>query len=476
MANFNKKNLINFIINLFCIGGLLFQSKELLSDYLSGKTVINMELKHLDEEPIPALTLCLRDEFSMHQVCKEDIFLGHCENYMKNLEKYSEIVEKYQNTRNVSMKKNIRKIEDEFYKIYYDITRMLLSLEINLAKFVRNHSIDLHLYERFDDQYNEVRATGKAKINDSIIQYVPINFKDPIESMIYFHHEFKKCFTFFSFLQEEWRSIKMKFSTISIQIYFSYRTMPIYPRPEFSLSIHSPNTLPNLDKMATFSSSNGHEFLISQINTELLDEGFDTNCFEYDLDHKHGNYNMHSDCITSCIQDSFDDKNCFVHGHIYRFDLIDKQNGSLSECWGKQLPQYENYLETFDYKCRNKCRKDCMFRYYTWTHKEFNYILYRNEEVFAIDVQIHHNYLPDVVIKYIEQTSFISFVCNFGGLLGMWLGLSIMVIFGSISDMSLLIFQRKAIYWQRIKNISNNAINILRVPTVNLFIYVQRRV
>ena len=343
-----------------------------------------------------------------------------------------------------------------------------------MVEFARNHSINLHLFERFDGENNTVRAAGKLKINDSLIKHIPMKLMDPIESLVNHDQGFQKCFTFFSFLQEEWRNIKMKFDRISIYIYLTYRTMPIYPTPEFKFAIHSPNTLPDLDTMATFRTSKGHEFLISQINTELLEEGFDTNCFEYDLDYKHGNFNMYSDCVTSCVQKSFYDENCLVKGYIYRFNSIDKQNISLRECWGQHLSRSDKDLETIEYNCMYECRKDCIFRYYTWTHKEYEH--FRSDDIFAINVYIRHNYLPDVVIRYIEQTSFISFVCNFGGLLGMWLGLSIMVILGSINDLSLFVFQNKAIYWQRIKNILNNAINIhLRKPRIKLTIRVHRR-
>ena len=106
MANFNKNKLIDFLIKIICIGGLIFQTKELLSDYLSGKTVISLELKNLDEEPIPAITICLRYGFSMHQVCKEDIFQILCNDYMENLRKY-EILQKFQNTKNESWRGDI---------------------------------------------------------------------------------------------------------------------------------------------------------------------------------------------------------------------------------------------------------------------------------------------------------------------------------------------------------------------------------
>ena len=429
MANFNKRNIIKYIFNIICIAGLIFQSKELLRGYLSGETVISMEIKHLDEEPIPSLTICISFGFSLHQVCKEDIFQIECEKYFKKIQEYFEIYY----SKNESLKENLSRIEYEFSDTYYDIRKKLLAHNIDIVKFLRNHSINLHLSKEYDREINLVWAVGKSEINDSFIKKIHRKFTDPIDSVIVPNYQVRKCFTLFSFLQEEWRSIKMKFVEISIKLYITYRTMPIYPKPDFTLAIHSPNTLPNFDEMASFHPSKGHEFLISQINTELLEEGFDTDCFKYDLDYKHGNYNMFSDCITSCVQNYFMNKNCIVVGHLYRFQLLDQQNGSLRECHDEDyLAQFDYYLETYEYKCKMKCKKDCLFKYYTWTHKEFDQE--EHDDKFVINVMVHHNYLPDVIIKYIEKTSFISFVCNFGGLLGMWLGLSIMVIFGSVND------------------------------------------
>ena len=50
----------------------------------------------------------------------------------------------------------------------------------------------------------------------------------------------------------------------------------------------------------------------------------------------------------------------------------------------------------------------------------------------AVDFTIQHNQLPDVLVRHMPEMSFISFVSNFGGLLGMWLGLSVLIIFDNI--------------------------------------------
>ena len=44
------------------------------------------------------------------------------------------------------------------------------------------------------------------------------------------------------------------------------------------------------------------EISYSRVDTHLLGNGFDTNCFDYNLDHKFANYNMRSDSMLHCMR------------------------------------------------------------------------------------------------------------------------------------------------------------------------------
>ena len=50
-------------------------------------------------------------------------------------------------------------------------------------------------------------------------------------------------------------------------------------------------------------------------------------------------------------------------------------------------------------------------------------------------ITIQHNRLPDLFVSYIPETTFVSFVGNFGGLLGMWLGISVISIFDDVFNL-----------------------------------------
>ena len=111
------------------------------------------------------------------------------------------------------------------------------------------------------------------------------------------------------------------------------------------------------------------------------------------------------------------------------------------------------------------CKIECNFKYYPI---EINT---RNLQIDSYhNVLIYHSEYPDIVIKYIPEIDFISFLCNFGGLLGMWLGLSLYELFNDIFSLMTKIAYRKYI---NLINIKVNQIN--RVQSINNFVKLPNR-
>ena len=48
-------------------------------------------------------------------------------------------------------------------------------------------------------------------------------------------------------------------------------------------------------------SNNAYYVEFSQLNTELLLDGFESNCAQYDIKNEHGNILMQSDCVEHCL-------------------------------------------------------------------------------------------------------------------------------------------------------------------------------
>ena len=102
----------------------------------------------------------------------------------------------------------------------------------------------------------------------------------------------------------------------------------------------------------------------------------------------------------------------------------------------KQLFGYQtNFLLRTE--CISKCRLDCTFKYYDWQAQIMD-LSFKDEWCKWATVMIKHNGSPDILVKHMPEIQFISFISNFGGLLGMWLGISVVMIF----ENSLKVFQK----------------------------------
>ena len=64
------KRIFNITAMIFSICGLLYQAQIIYSMYISGKTVVGLEIGRLLDDTPPALTLCYSALFSMERSAK----------------------------------------------------------------------------------------------------------------------------------------------------------------------------------------------------------------------------------------------------------------------------------------------------------------------------------------------------------------------------------------------------------------------
>ena len=76
------------------------------------------------------------------------------------------------------------------------------------------------------------------------------------------------------------------------------------------------------------------------------------------------------------------------------------------------------------------CNLDCNFKYYSFDTQE--YINIRNLGIFHTKVIIYQSNFPDILVRHESKMNLIGFFCNFGDLLGMWLGVLVFKIFRDI--------------------------------------------
>ena len=238
-----------------------------------------------------------------------------------------------------------------------------------------------------------------------------------------------KCFTIFSHLKEKHRDLKIDLTNINIEHSSSLHWYPLNLIDHFYFEIHSPNTLPDFyeTNLVTYDIKKEHKFYYNQFPVELLSNTYDTHCFEYDLDYKFGNFNTRSDCITTCSQKYIKSECKIKEGivgsrYILRREVLEQdQFRELSFTKDEYICQ-DQVEDEAKSMCEKECKPDCIFKYYSVLNETLDNNNWDGH--YLIKIIIEHNSNPDVYIKYVPQTTLLSLICNFGGLLGMWLGLS----------------------------------------------------
>ena len=80
-------------------------------------------------------------------------------------------------------------------------------------------------------------------------------------------------------------------------------------------------------------------------------------------------------------------------------------------------------------ECEDRCPRECKHSQYivsdVRTMKQ-EQVKESYEDTGSKHFWVKHNNYPDIDIKHVPHLTWISFVCNMGGLLGMWLGVSIL--------------------------------------------------
>ena len=66
-----KENYKHFPIFALCMTGFLYQSHLLFDEFISGKTVVNINIGREDNETLPAITICLPHFFSIDKISRK---------------------------------------------------------------------------------------------------------------------------------------------------------------------------------------------------------------------------------------------------------------------------------------------------------------------------------------------------------------------------------------------------------------------
>src|ERR1700761_6473156 len=66
----NFKKFFEWFLNIFCAIGFLCHTSILFREYMSGKTVVNVSVGRIQNQTLPAITICLPYYLSMSRASK----------------------------------------------------------------------------------------------------------------------------------------------------------------------------------------------------------------------------------------------------------------------------------------------------------------------------------------------------------------------------------------------------------------------
>ena len=188
----SKFSFIKIICSIVCTIGLLYHSSELIRQYLSGKTVVNLEVGRRHIDTIPGITICYPYSFSMEKTAKlnpetEQVY-----------QEYKAIIDKlaanYSKGHLSEIKERIlEKQESMNFELNFNFD------ERSMIQFIDNYSLSSEMIMLRAD-----RITG----NNWLIENGTLSLS-PIESIAHFRFGKTKCFSYFTMLQPQWRHFKV---------------------------------------------------------------------------------------------------------------------------------------------------------------------------------------------------------------------------------------------------------------------------
>ena len=433
---------------ILCTTGLLYQSCQLLSQYMSGKSVVNIEVKREVLSNLPAITICYPEMVSMESAA------NYSDLYRHYYEKYKEVIKlvKWNRTLYDIHKENMTKIHFDFINNFAFHIQQYMKIVINnvslpfkykRTRFVVTKNGSL-LYKKFEIPIIGVKLTGYMNDEDgnySVLQRIEsynntFEYNDePVETVNF--HQRAKCFTFFSFLNSDWSFTKINLDLIKITIDYNVNWFPPHIISKYYFAIHSPEIITELKI--------GREFMVIQPNADFYlsfakinvnrHGEMESDCIDYSVNKYQ---KLRSDCIATCmLRKSWDENYLFAPFLIpttFRKEHVNEVKQSPSNYTFMPPPDRLNEMTQ---ECYTMCKEGCKLSYNIYDispTKEASG--YEAPTIKTSVITIQHNRLPDLFVSYIPETTFVSFIGNFGGLLGMWLGISFMAIFDDIYKLS----------------------------------------
>ena len=389
------------------------------------------------EDLVPGITICmplypfnkLAEYFSEFQLL-----------YQKYNELYKEINRTWNKGVSNKLIDNFLDLGEQYYRLYYYYyyqqdkyqlrTKGYEDLEFSLTETENKViSVDIiaHDYKSNNDTLifphgytYRYRFVGQPEISYSFSQF----------------HDFK-CLTYFSSSRPAWKNFKIKLR--ELQIHFNIPILWFPPSTIFDpvLFMHSPSDI-STQGQTLFNMKNKYNYNLdfNKIETRML-ESYQPPCKDY-AKHLDSEFNSQSDCRVSCLFEYLGNE-CYNTLKIELLIIMKKVLNNFKQDNGvcNKTGIYQYAKRTCIERCPQECHK---IFYKNYMHK--NIFSSDNSKVYniSISVYIEPNGEPNMIVEYIPEKSLISLICDFGGLLGMWLGYSILSISNDIITIVRLLY------------------------------------
>lgn len=421
----------------FCTLLLSYQSWYILQQYLKKNIVTNIQFVSNNIDNLPGITLCFDNLISferMAQVFPE--FSFQYLNYSKLLSKIANIKDdKTDKNSDASLVEQSIMFDDVLKKMCQHVfgtfwhnpasVSQISSYRDTFDKLTVKLFNEVTKFKRFQIEFhgeilNQDQFTGYFAFNESTKIYEIIS--NPIESLIFLPG--RKCFTYFSSLQIPFRLFRASITRLKILAFLPTEAFPFNPNAKIFIAIHSPNIIPSLDKFNEINQATWTRVYYSKIeNNQIADHG---HCSDYDLNHREI-HKMKSHCVFDCVKNSF-------HVDCLKFILFTRNIPMTKELLpdfhlenGCQWSDLSN-LSIVERECERNCKDECYESFYLYETKlsypNSNRSLYKNH----MEIDVEPSSMPNVIIAHLPEMTFLSLLCNFGGLVGMVLGTSLLSI------------------------------------------------
>ena len=419
LGKLSMKQLLKSICVIFCSLCFTYQITQLIRAYFSGKTLVEIRIEELEYSRLPALTICLPTFMDMDKFADQYMKISDNQDHQKLYKEYLD----YKQMNRTPWNAEVGKKQNHFFwhflwKAFTEdmekipIIDMFEKYSINP---ITKYSFKSLAFNETDDRV----LLPEPKQLDSVVPFL-----DP-----------RKCITLFSDIDQNFRDKKFNLIQMRIKYEHPMEAFPYiqYYQNDLYVSFHSSNILPDYKRSNVFNKIEMgmvNFVTYSEVQTRLLPAPYLTKCLTYQLSNS-GEQNVRSDCIQKCLYERLRTQfnlNCFwTYNNMKLIRGDNLLNLSRSPfCNHKKEPRIwkindEQFL--FEKLCEKSCPRNCIESFYNY---EIETRKRDNESGIAFSISLEHGRFPDQVIEHRPIMDFITVVSNLGGLLGMWLGFSVL--------------------------------------------------